>query len=1042
MKRDPLLPLRDKLDAEKLSGGPKHWRSVEHKAGEVDIEVEFPSGTGPLTAVQRRDVLKLAGATFALAGAAGCIRRPEDEIVPYTHQPEHIIPGIANTFATAMPRSEGGLGLVATAFEGRPTKLDGNELHPSSLGASDVWAQAEILKLYDPDRARAPLSGGKAVTWADWDTFAKTHFAKYAGNGGTGLAFLLEHDEAPTVERVLAAALARLPNSKVFRFDPLFPANTHAGAAMAFGAGARVHHDLTKAKTVVALDSNFLVEGPEHLRLAKQWGLGRKSKNIDEARGMNRLYAVEGALTATGASADHRVRLSSAQASAFLRAVVGELAKANPAVNAAWGGPAPAGTEKMVAAVAKDLLAGGLVLVGERQPAAVHALAHAVNAALGAVASGAMRVTAVPETLPAGTVADLKTALDGKAVETLVILDVNAAYTAPGALGLAESLKKAQTLVHAGVMPDETSKLATWHLPLAHFLESWDDVRGWDGTAAVVQPLILPLHGARSRVSLLAQVGGADKTDDRALVEETWATLGGKAWRQALHDGVVAGTAHADNAAAVLNADGVGAAVASLTPPALSKDAVEVIFSYGHVLDGRLSNVHWNQELPDSMSKLAWDNALMVSPALAKELGIASGVYKNRYAADVVTVSVNGASVDVPTFVLPALGAYTAVIQRGYGKSTGEVAAGVGVDVAAIVPVDGRVAWGAKLTKTGKSVDLCSTQDHFAVPDPMNELTFAQMSGSQGDERMLHLGSRAIYRKNTLKLYEEKPNFAHEGDIPANLVVAGTAPHQPLKPLQPTKAFDYEGQQWGMVIDLTSCIGCNACTVACNAENNIPSVGREQTLLGRELHWMRIDRYFTGDVDDADALHMPMACAHCENAPCEPVCPVAATVHDEEGLNSMAYNRCIGTRYCANNCPFKVRRFNYLDFTVTGNVYRDPHQAERHETLKLQRNPNVTVRYRGVMEKCSYCTQRIEEAKVAAKRRGEDRKQLKDGAVTPACAQSCPTDAITFGNINDPTSRVHALKKSDRNYEMLSELNIRPRTTYLARVKNTNPEVG
>jgi molybdopterin-containing oxidoreductase family iron-sulfur binding subunit len=325
----------------------------------------------------------------------------------------------------------------------------------------------------------------------------------------------------------------------------------------------------------------------------------------------------------------------------------------------------------------------------------------------------------------------------------------------------------------------------------------------------------------------------------------------------------------------------------------------------------------------------------------------------------------------------------------------------------------------------------------------MNELTFAEMSAASAEkERKLHLGSRGIYRKSSLKLYEEKPQFAHEGDIPANLVVTGGPAHQPLKALQPTREFNYDGQQWGMVIDLTACIGCNACTVACNAENNIPAVGREQVLFGREMHWMRIDRYFTGDIDDADAVHMPMACVHCENAPCEPVCPVSATVHDEEGINSMAYNRCIGTRYCANNCPFKVRRFNYLDFTVTGNIYRNEHQVKRHDIYKLQRNPNVTVRYRGVMEKCSYCTQRIEEAKVAAKRKGLDRKQLPDGAVTPACAQSCPTDAIVFGNINDPKSRVHALKKSDRNYELLNELNIRARTTYLARVKNTNSEVG
>jgi Fe-S-cluster-containing dehydrogenase component len=458
-----------------------------------------------------------------------------------------------------------------------------------------------------------------------------------------------------------------------------------------------------------------------------------------------------------------------------------------------------------------------------------------------------------------------------------------------------------------------------------------------------------------------------------------------------------------------------------------------------------MGNLTWLQELPDGMSKLCWDNAVLVSPALAKELSIESAVKKNAYTADVVDLEADGRKVTVPCFVLPGLAKYTVAMLAGYGKSVGEVAKGVGVDLTPLL-VDGTgIVQGVKLTRTGKTRELCSTQDHFSVPaNPYKEMTFAQMTAAPpGIERNLGLGRRPLLRTGTTEEYlKEGGKFAKEGNIPSDLVQLGTPNNRPSMPHQLTGDVVYEGQQWGMTIDLASCIGCNACTIACVAENNIPSVGREQVMLGRELHWIRIDRYFQGDIDDPKAAHQPLNCMHCENAPCEPVCPVAATVHDDEGINAMAYNRCIGTRYCANNCPFKVRRFNYLDFTNTGILQRDNALEARNKSLRLQRNPDVTVRYRGVMEKCTYCTQRVEEAKIAAKRAGHDRKALPDGAVTPACAQACPTQAITFGNINDPLSKVAKMKESDRNYEMLQELNIRPRTTFLARVKNENQELA
>ncbi len=1088
MKRDPYGPVLRATEA-------THWRSLEDKAHDASVvdkyDVELPSGTAPLTAMQRRTMLKLAGASLAMSGLTACFRRPEEEILPYAHQPEEIIPGIPNYYATVQPRSEGGVGLVVEAHEGRPTKIEGNPAHPGSLGAADVWAQTEVLKLYNPDRARSPKNAGKEVAWADWDAFAKTQFAKLAGNGGQGLAILLEDEEAPTTQRVLDAGLAKLPNAKVYRWDPLSPDNTKKGAEIAFGPGARVHYDLEKAKVVLALDADFLNEGPDHLKNARKWSKGRKILNGSEAAKMSRLYAVEGVFTPTGASADNRLRLASAHGPAFLRAIAAELASKHGVALGALGDAsqkAPEGAEKFVVAVAADLAKNkGLVLVGERQPPAAHALAHAVNVAVGAVDAGSMLVSTIPDAKPMVTTGEslkaLADALNAGQVDTLVVLEANPSYTAPGALKINDALGKAKTVIHAGVLPEETGdKHAQWHVPLAHFLEAWADARAWDGTAAIVQPLVVPLFGARTHAQILAQVFGADPAsdaaNDRKLVQATWRGAGGslaneKAWRRSLVDGIIPATAYPVGAAAPKTAD-IQAAVAALKGAAPSKDALELVVLHGCLLDGRLADVTWTQELPDSMTKLCWDNAVIMGPGLAKDLGIKSKVHKNAYRADLVDLSVGGATLRGPVFVLPGYAPYTIAIHRGYGKTFGETAMGgmrgpvsvldeggadvdwkSGIDAHVLMQDASTVIEGVKLSIPGGTRDLCSTQDHFAMPsNPFREISFAEMSAATGAGRVLQAVDgkmdpfnkthrhRPDYKKASLKIYQENPAFAHDGDIPEELVAQNTNPTNPRKPIQPVNEIIFEGQQWGMVIDLTACIGCNACTVACHSENNIAIVGRHQVMIGREMHWIRLDRYFSGDVDNPESGHQPVPCMQCEEAPCEPVCPVGATTHDEEGLNSMAYNRCIGTRYCNNNCPYKVRRFNYLDFTVTGNTYRNPHRNERMMTQKLQRNPDVTVRYRGVMEKCTYCTQRIEEAKIAAKRRGEDRKALPDGAVTPACAQTCPTEAITFGNINLKDSKVAQLKLSDRNYEMLQELNVRPRTTYLARLKNTNEELG
>ncbi|MDP2273329.1 MAG: TAT-variant-translocated molybdopterin oxidoreductase [Archangium sp.] len=1052
MKKDPYAPLRDSMTQQ-----PEYWRSLEHRSNDESVsktvDLEFPTGITTPSGFNRRDAMKLAGASLALGSLAGCekLRRDPEEILPFVRAPEKYVAGNSLLYATAAMRSEGAIGLLAEQNDGRPTKLEGNPLHPSTLGASDTWAQAEILKLYDPERAKSPLKAGVAAKWEEWDAFAKEKLAQHVTDQGKGLAFLVEEESGPTFERLLA----KLPQAKVVRFDPLAPDNAIQGAQLAFGPGARAHYDLATAKVVFSLESDFLLTGPDHLKLARQFGATRAVHKQEDASKMIRLYVAEAGFSNTGTNADHRVRISSAEGVNVLKALASELGLTDLA---AGGAQLSDVQKKFVAGLAKDLTANkgtSAIFVGERQPAAVHALGHAINAALGNVPATMKVSFSEAPVARVGMHEQLEALVKGLGTETttLVTFDGNPLYTAPGSLKVGEALSKV-TFVHAGVLPEESGLKATWHLPTAHFLESWGDARGWDGTASLVQPLILPIHGARAAVSVLAQLVGEAETSDRKLVEQTW--LGKqvadvKAWRKSLHDGVIPNTARAAAGAEVKTAD-VVAAVATVKAVTATKDSLEFIAVDGHLKDGRLSNVSWLMELPDSMSKLCWDNAAMISPALAKELGIGSGVVKNRYDAEVVELSVEGRTIKAPTFVLPGLADYSVVMTRGYGRTFGHVATGVGTDVHPLLGTTGSVVQGVKLTKTGTVQDLASTQDHFSVPgNPLKELSFAQMSAAStgSRDRELGLGNpgdsayRPLFRSATASTYQKAgAAFAHVGDIPANLVTLGTPKNRPSKPIQPHSEVVYEGQQWGMVIDLSSCTGCNVCAIACVAENNIPVVGREQVLLGREMHWIRVDRYFSGDVEQPRALHQPMTCQHCENAPCEPVCPVSATVHDEEGLNGMAYNRCIGTRYCANNCPFKVRRFNYLDFTHTGDFYVEPEWKERMKTLKLQRNPDVTVRYRGVMEKCTFCTQRIEEAKVSAKRAGNDRKKLPDGAVTPACAQACPTQAITFGNINDLESRVAKLKQSERNYELLQELNVRPRTTYLARVRNENEELA
>ena len=798
--------------------------------------------------------------------------------------------------------------------------------------------------------------------------------------GGTGVHFLSETTTSPTLAAQFAGVLAGLPSAKWHQYDPVSPDGVHQGGMLAFGAPVDVHYKLEQAQAIVALDADLFGAGtPGNVRYARDFASGRR---VRRARAeMNRLYVAEPTPTATGSVADHRQPLKASQVDAVARAIL---------AGVQGGAPGSLGSKEVdgfVGAAVKDLLAArgrGVVAVGSRQPAAVHAVAHAINHALGNV--GTTVVVTDPLSNGSSQIDGLKSLvqdLNAGTVRLLVILGGNPVFNAPADLKFGDALRKARTRVHVGLFDDETAAQCHWHINSTHFLEEWSDARAHDGTASIVQPLIAPLYRGKTFHEVVAVFSDRPVRTGYDLVREYWqsqpAFAGAvfeKAWRKAVHDGVIAGTAPEPMA--------VGAPAVPSAPAAIS-GAYEVAFAPDPTIyDGRFANNGWLQELPKPLTKLTWDNAVLMAPSTAQALGVGNG--------DHVSVTVSGRSVTGPAFVQPGHVTGAVTVYFGYGRTrAGRIGTGVGYDGYAIRTADALSFAGGEVRRTGESTLLASTQGHHSME------------------------GRAIVRTGSLATYRHEPEFAQ------HMV------HTPPPEMSMYAEHKNEGYSWGMAIDQTVCTGCSACVAACVAENNIPVIGKDQVLRGREMHWIRIDRYFEGDPDTPAIYHQPMLCQQCENAPCEVVCPVAATVHSSEGLNDMVYNRCVGTRYCSNNCPYKVRRFNFL-------LYQDWDTP----SIKLQRNPDVTVRSRGVMEKCTYCVQRINEARQDAKVAG---RKVRDGDIKTACQQSCPTDAIVFGDINDPASRVSQLKAEAHNYALLADLGTRPRTTYLAAIRNPNSEL-
>ncbi|KYF62314.1 molybdopterin oxidoreductase [Sorangium cellulosum] len=965
------------------------------------IAREFPPGAiEPPTdgdGVGRRTFLSLMGASLALGGLVGC-RRPVEQILPYSRAPEEVIPGQPLFFATALPMMGTAFGVLVESHEGRPTKIEGNPKHPESLGATTIYTQAAVLDLYDPDRSSSPREGANARSWDDAATFLRAEGDKLRGRGGKGLTILTEAHRSPTLAARLADLRKTLPEARVVRYEPFSRDASREGARLAFGRPLETSLDLTKARVIVALDADLFGTDGSPIKQARAFAAGRAVDKDPQA--MNRLYAVESSFTITGASADHRLRIQSRKIAAFAFALAAELGKRGVALDAdvlkaieGKSGGLDAKATKYVAAIAADLAANrgqGAVVAGRSQPKEVHAVAHLINLALDNTGRAVRLVAPFDESREGPeAIVELARSIERNEVETLLILGGNPAFDAPADARFADALAKVPVSVHVSTHVDETSERARWHLNRAHPLESWSDVRAEDGTASIAQPLIAPLFGGRTDAEVIELLLGGTRTA-YDLVRATWMTAEGakrteQDIRRALHDGLVAGTQLTDE----LVTAAPQAAVEALRAFAPAAEGLEVTFRPDqHAWDGRFANNGWLQELPHPMTKLTWGNGACLSPSTAARLNLKDG--------DIVTLSGAGAQVRIPVVVAPGQADDSVAISVGQGRRAQlRVGRGVGVDTTPLRKSDAfEVAGGFSLEKTGEVAALARTQEHFVME------------------------GRPLAREGTLAELQGDPEFAKKQvHVPALFSLFK----------EPNRR---QGHAWGMSIDLNACIGCNACVVACQAENNIPVVGADGVRETREMHWLRVDRYYQGaNADEPESIQQPLPCQHCENAPCEQVCPVAATAHSPEGLNDMAYNRCVGTKYCANNCPYKVRRFNFFE-------YGQPDSEQR----KMQYNPNVTVRSRGVMEKCTFCVQRINHAKIEAKREG--REHVKDGEIVTACQGACPTRAIVFGDLNDQQSQVSVTSASPRGYRMLDEINTKPRVTYLAKIRNKNPELA
>jgi Fe-S-cluster-containing dehydrogenase component len=1104
-------PIADSEELSRAIEQPKMWRAVEHAGQDAlpqyrdefverprNVLAQNPSEGSPLSPeippVDRRNFMGLVGAGLGLASVTltGCVRKPQDKIMPYVRRPEDLIPGNPRYYATVAQVTGSVMGLLVESQEGRPTKIDGNPRHPNSMGATDVFTQGAVADIYDATRIKQARVARKDIKLNVLDKRLDTLAAGLTNTQGEGLALLLRDVRSPTLREMLAELKRVLPKARIYRHDAAYPQNALAGASMVGMDKHRVVYDFSRADRVLAIDSDFMGMEGDAIRNARRYSWRRRiSKHSDS---MNRLYAVEPYFSVTGMNADHRLRLSASECGEFLADLYGHLISTGfsgatgaaselaPIVNAYKSRQSSLGYRKFLAAVAKDLVLNkrrSLIVVGERQPARVHAIAHVLNNMLEAYGNSVFLYPS-DEMAADGNIVDLAKAISASQVKTLFMIGGNPVYDAPADLGFGKLVKSVALSVAVSVSESETVAAAKWVVPMSHFLEAWGDLQAADGTYGIAQPLIAPLYPSYSSIELIAALIRKRQTGYE-LVRKYWrarttasTALFEHQWRQTLHDGVRRSVVK-PAAVTLSKLAGVATAWAKRATP-LGDGQLELVFALDPKnYDGRFAQNAWLQELPDPVTKLTWDNALLVGVATAKRQKLENG--------QLVEVQSGARKLKLPVWITPGIADRTIVIQLGYGReNSGKVAKGVGFNANVLRSVaapdftrDVNIS-----TAVRGSYKLASTQMHGTMVEPMTgikreiaveatledyakfEKARLHKAAAHGDHKHDHKHAHGDHKKGHGEGHDKKGHggggHGHVEDRNFAQKKAQLLPNHKLKSIY-AESNVRTGQQWGMSIDLSTCIGCNACTIACQAENNIPTVGKDEVMNGRELHWIRLDRYFVankydkkkgrtehdpkgykeGDVahDDVQVINQPVGCMQCETAPCENVCPVGATAHSPEGLNDMAYNRCIGTRYCGNNCPYKVRRFNFYNYTKR--------QDQANPMAAMQRNPDVTVRFRGVMEKCTYCVQRINQARIAAKvasADGHGNGTVPEGAITTACQQVCPTQSIVFGDVSDPKSAVSKLKLQTRDYGVLADLNTKPRTTYLAKIRNPNSELS
>lgn len=1002
-----------------------YWKSLNELAQNEEykkfVEREFPEDATELNDdVSRRSFLKVMGASIALAGFASC-RKPVQKILPYSRQPEDLILGEPLFYATSMPMQDAVTGLLITNHEGRPNKIEGNEDHPSSGGRTNIYHQASMLSLYDPDRSRSPFHNGSRVTKEEWVEFAASHFA----DRDQSILFIDEATSSPTYHRLKQELLNSFPNANWVTYEPFSDDNKIEGTNLAFGERLRTIPHFDKADLVLALDDDFMSPQASTNSVEYSIKLTARRKMESTSDSMSRIYAVENAMTSTGSYADHRLRLKTSEIAPFTYALAARLSESIEGLNLFGSVSNEFTSHDWIRVLAEDLLANrgsAIVTAGRDHSPELHAAVAVINHALGNTGN-----TITYHRLPyrdnrneMEAFVSAVNELHNGSYDTVVLLGTNTCFTAPADLRFEEALAKVSTTIHLSEYRDETSQLCTWHVNRSHFIESWGDGLSYSGYRSVIQPQILPLFGGTSEIEFLNLLISGELESGHKLVQDTWRPILSsnftREWETILHNGV-------DESSSFVEVDvTISNQIGNALQPALSRQSLSGIEINlkpdSRIFDGRFANNGWLQELPEPITKITWDNVALMSASTARKIGINPDRNFRNNDVPVVRITANNTTLEIAAWIEPGHADDSITLTVGYGREhLGRVADGVGVNTYPLRTTDALFFKEASVEAAGRTYEVACVQDHHS------------------------LEGRDMIRTATIDQYRENPDFAtfesvHGHKIPGKAeALAKGETRGPVSLFTEMYGPDYQ-PQWGMAIDLNACFGCGVCTIACQAENNIPVIGKREVGRRRIMHWIRTDRYYEGDPDNPSVYHQPVPCMHCELAPCEQVCPVAATTHSDDGINQMTYNRCIGTRYCANNCPFKVRRFNFFNYTkeylTTGD---DP------EIIQMAMNPDVTVRFRGVIEKCTYCVQRVNRGKIASKIATGSRKP-EDGTVKTACQQACPANAITFGDLTDENSIISKTKRNDRNYVMLEEINVRPRTSYLARLTNKNPELG